>query len=283
MHVESSSSALPVASLAPSRTMRAKFLREVAAAGLSSAPPAPRPILEADLAGLPETARRYLHFMRTVGRPRVWSLRARFTGGFRMRPDARWASCEAWQYDSRVDIARIFHMRMRLSGLLPVYVRDTYVRGEARMLGRLLDTFPIVDGHDEKIAIGELVTYLNDALLFAPSMVLGPEATWTEVDERSFDVALVHAGRRVTARAFVDDAGALTDFHTRDRFGNDPANPDAPMVRALWTTPVTGWVTSGDRPVPVGARAVWHYPSGEFEYADFRVDPRELALDVPVG
>ena len=41
------------------------------------------PVTEADLDPLPETARRYLRFMRVVGRPRDWSFRMGFTGRFR--------------------------------------------------------------------------------------------------------------------------------------------------------------------------------------------------------
>ncbi|MGK3991398.1 DUF6544 family protein [Sorangium sp. So ce136] len=109
-------------------------------------------------------------------------------------------------------------------------MRDTYVRGQGRMLGRMLDAFSVVDEADAKIDTGELVTYLNDAILFAPSMVLGPETTWTAVDDGAFDVALTDHGRTVAARLFVDERGAVTDFSTTDRYVSDPENPKE-MVR----------------------------------------------------
>ncbi|WP_433934962.1 DUF6544 family protein [Sorangium cellulosum] len=278
MDEERGSDTLPTAGLAPSRSMRARFLREVAEAGLRSDPGSRDPVTEADLEALPAAAQRYLRFMRVVGRPRVWSFRARWTGAFRRRPDQPWKPCEAWQYDSRLGIARIFHMRLRY-GFVMLLVRDTYLRGQGRMLGRILDTFSVVDEANAKIDTGELVTYLNDAILFAPSMVLGPEATWTAVDDRSFDVALTDQGRTVTARVFVDERGAVTDFSTTDRYVEDPAHPKE-MVQARWSTPVEGWMVVDGRPVARGGKAVWHLPGGDFAYAAFALADGGIEFDV---
>jgi hypothetical protein len=112
--------------------MRKKFLRELAALGLpSDAVPDVNlsPITLDDLEPLPGTARRYLRFMGVVGRPRDWSFRLAFTGLFRRSRDDAWAKCEAWQYNNRLAVARVFHIRIRLGGLVPVLARDTYVEG----------------------------------------------------------------------------------------------------------------------------------------------------------
>ena len=271
----------PGAGLAPSRSMRARFLREVAEAGLPSDPGPREPVTEADLAELPATAQRYLRFMRVVGRPRVWSFRARWTGVFRRGPAEPWKPCEAWQYDSRLGIARIFHMRLRY-GFVMLLVRDTYLRGQGRMLGRMLDTFSVVDEANAKLDTGELVTYLNDAILFAPSMVLGPETTWTAVDEGAFDVALTDHGRTVTARVFVDERGAVTDFSTTDRYVEDPENPKE-MVQARWSTPVKGLKVVDGWPVACGGKAVWHLPGGDFAYASFTLADGGIEFDVAPG
>lgn len=267
-------------SVAPSRRMRSKFLRDVAASHLSSDPGSRGPVTEAEVAALPPVVGRYLRFMRVVDRPRVWSFRARWTGTFRLATGA-WMPCEAWQYNSSLDVARIFHMRVKLRGIMPTLVRDTYVRGKGRMLGRIFDAISVVDESDEQVATGELVPYLNDAILFAPSMLLGPATTWREVDALSFDVSLTDHDRCVTARVFVDENGAVTDFSTTDRFGTDPAHPKDGMVRARWTTPILGWNLTGTRPLPLGGKAVWHFASGDFAYAAF--DVASCEIDVPPG
>jgi len=266
------------AGLAPSRRMRRKFLREVAESGLAAEPGLHETVSETEVEALGPVAQRYLRFMGVVAGPRRWSLRLHAEGRFRLAPDRPWMPCEAWQYNSRLEIARIFHMRLRYGGLVPMLVRDTYLHGCGRMQARLLDAIPVVDETNGEIATGELVTYLNDAILFAPSMLLGPSATWADVDEGSFDVTLRDHAMSVTGRVFVDERGAVTDFHTTDRYGTDPSRPGR-MVRARWSTPVRGWRVLEGHPAPSGGTAIWHFPSGDFAYADFMFT--SLELDVP--
>ena len=263
-----------------SLAMRAKFLREVAALGLPAGPGPGAPVTEADVAGLPEPARRYLHFMGVVGRPRDWSVRARLAGRFRRSATAEWQDCQCWQYNTRLDVARIFHLTLKMAGFLPVLGRDTYLRGKGRMLVRPFDLFTAVDGLGPEYDVGELVTYLNDAILLAPSLVLGPEARWSAVDQGAFDVALTDCGTTVTARVFVDARGAVTDFSTADRF-YAPGN--APPVRTRWTTPTEGWQRAGERMIPTRGQAVWQFPTGPFPYVDVAFHPEDIAFNVAPG
>jgi hypothetical protein len=255
---------------------RAQFLRELAEFKLPHEPERVELITEATLGELPQSVQRYLRFMRVPCRPRVWSFLARTTGSFRRSPREAWAKYEAWQHNSRLGVSRVYQMRLRLHRVLPVTVRDTYVGGEGRMSGRLFDAFNIVDQHDERIAIGELSTYLNDALLFAPSMLLGPATTWTELGERAFEVTLTDRDRSVCGRVITDERGAMTEFSTIDRFGVDPARNE--MVRACWSTAIDGYHLVTARPVPIRARAIWHFDSGDFEYGDLRCT--ELQLNI---
>jgi uncharacterized protein DUF6544 len=264
------------------RDARARFLRDVARAGLPSGPGPADVVTDAELAHLPEPAQRYLRFMGVAGRPRDWSFRLEFAGRFRTKPGQAWMACRTWQYNSRPAVARIFQMRIRFGGAIPVVGRDTYVEGRGRLLIRLLDVLTIVDGRGLEYDIGELVTYLNDAVLIAPSMLLVPAVTWRPVDPGSFDVALTDHGRTVAARVAVDERGAPRDFSTTDRFCVDPDNPKR-LTQARWTTPVAGWQTVDGRQVPIAGQATWHLPHGPFTYADFRLMPGSLAFNLAPG
>jgi len=263
-------------------SMRRRFLTEVAAANLPAGPGSLDVVSISQIASLPEPAQRYLQFMGVVGRPQDWSVRLGFTGRFRTKPRQPWMKCEAWQYNSRLARARIFHIRIRFGGLLPVIARDTYVEGHGRMLVKMLDLFPLADGTGEEYDIGELATYLDDAVLVAPSMLLVPEIRWSPVSSDSFDLTLTDHGRTVSARVLIDSRGAPTDFSTMDRFCYNPDQPQQ-LMRARWTTPVAGWQTVDGRPQPTGAQTVWHLPQGPFVYADFRPIPATLAFNVPPG
>jgi hypothetical protein len=93
-------------------------------------------------------------------------------------------------------------------------------------------------------------------------MLIGPATTWTEIDADSFDVTLGDAGRTVTGRVFIDEAGAPSDFVTTDRFAALPSG----LVRAEWHTPVQSWQRIDGRAVPQATQAVWHLPAGEVPY-----------------
>ena len=60
-------------------------------------------------------------------------------------------------------------------GLLPMVGIDSYRDGRGRMLGKLLDTVLVADGQGEPFNVGELTTWLNDAVLMAPSTDTGPD------------------------------------------------------------------------------------------------------------
>jgi hypothetical protein len=154
--------------------------------------------------------------------------------------------------------------------------RDTYVSGHGRMTGRLLGVIPVANGTGEELDIGELSTYLNDALLVAPSFLLRPEVTWHEVNDQSFDVTLSDAGHTVTGRVFLDERGALIDFATTDRFAALPGG----SRRTEWRTPIPEWTRTRGRPLPGRFSAVWHLTEGEFSYIEGRLDPASIVFNV---
>jgi hypothetical protein len=256
-----------------------RFSRRVAAAGLARRPVDNEPVRDSELAALPDTVQRYLRFMGVAGRPRDWSFRAHFTGRFRMRPGQGWMPLESWQYNSALAVARLFYMRLRVAGVVPMYGWDTYVGGRGRMLGKVLGLVTVADGHGDAFDIGELTTYLNDAIVMGPSMLLGPATSWSAVDDQSFDVALSDSGRTVSARVFVDDRGAPQNFSTNDRFAALPEG----IKRARWTTPLEGWRLVDGRPLPARGSAVWHFADGPFPYAEFRLRDDSVAHNVAPG
>jgi hypothetical protein len=205
------------------------------------------------------------------------------TGRFRTKPGQSWMSMQAWQYDSRIEVARIFHVRVRFFGLLPVLGRDTYLHAQGRMVIRPLDLFTVDDVTGKEVAISELVTYLNDAVLLAPSFLLSPDIAWSATDSDSFDIALEHAGHTVTARVFIDERGAPRDFSTTDRFVQDPYDPKHALIQARWTTPIDGWQIVGGRPLPTSGKAIWHLPRGDFCYVQMTFIPGDVTFNVRPG
>jgi hypothetical protein len=237
------------------------------------------PVSDDDLSTLPSAAQRYLRFTGVVGRPRDWSFRVRFVGEFRQRPGQKFMPCEAWQYNTSLVPARVYYMRIDFAGVLPMFGVDVYRAGQGRMQGKLLGLITVADGSGPDFDLSELTTYVNDALIFAPSMLLTAAVTWAAVDKHSFDVSMSDGGISATSRVFVDEPGRMVDFSTTDRWA---ALPDG-LTRARWTTPIDGWLDYGGRWLPTGGHAIWHLDTGEFEYGHGRFARESVEFNLPPG
>jgi hypothetical protein len=262
--------------------MTQQFISDVISARLPAHSPSRNVIHEADLRRLPEAAQTYLRFMRVVGHPRDASFRLSLIGRFRpgFQPGFRnsWAHCQTWQYNTREPLARIFHLRSRLAAVVPLTARDTYLHGCGRNQSKLLDLISVSNHTGREYDAGELVSWLNDAILFAPSMLLMPSIFWAPVDSSQFDLAVEDHSRIVAARVTIDPGGAPLDFSTTDRVCPDPEAPEY-LIRARWTTPVSAWQFVNGRPIPVSLQAIWHLPHGPFPYSEFHPVPETLAFN----
>jgi hypothetical protein len=215
--------------------LRQRLAADVAALGLPRGPAQPAMVPEARLAGLPPPAQRYLRFMGVAGRPADWSFLAHTTGRFRLRPGLPWLRCEAWQYSTCPAVIRLFHLRLSAAGVLRMTGRDAYAAGQGRMHGTLAGLVTVADSAGPETSVSELVTYLNDAVLLAPSMLLALPVMWAPVDDDSFEVTLEDSGHRVTARARragrLQHRGPLVRAAGR-RTGPRPGWQDAPRHQA---------------------------------------------------
>ena len=153
---------------------------------------------------------------------------------------------------------RLFHMRIDFARVVPMVGRDAYVDGHGDMKGKLAGLVTVANGSGHEFDLGELVTYLNDAVVLAPSMLLDDSTTWSEVDDESFDIELRDGAHVVHARVFVDAEGTLVDFSTDDRWCDLPGG----LVQARWSTPFDGWVEVDGRPWPTTGRAGVAPPRG---------------------
>jgi hypothetical protein len=167
-------------------------------------------------------------------------------------------------------------MRIDFAGFVPMIGRDAYIGGHGRMCGKLLGLVPVADGSGREFDVSELVTWLNDAILICPSMLLDAATSWSAAGDDAFDVSFTDGGTTVTARVLIDERGAPCDFSTTDRYAALPGGP----VRAEWTTPVPQWNFRGRQPLPEPGPAIWHLPDGPFSYVEGGVVPATVVYNV---
>jgi hypothetical protein len=184
--------------------------------------------------------------------------------------------CEARQYNSTVEVARIFLLRVRFGGVLSMTARDIYLRGHGQMTGKLLGLVRVVDAKGPEFDVGELVPYLNDAVLMVPSMLLGPRTSWSAVDDESFELTFTDGEHPVSARVFIDERGAVWDFTSMDKMAALPAG----LVKALWHTPIAGWQAVDGRRLPTRGASSFDLEEGPYSYVEFEFDPDSLVYNV---
>jgi len=258
------------------KQMYRRLSEDVCAAGVAAGGADDGLVTEDDLAGLPATVQRYLRAMGVLGRPRDWSFQAHITGKFRLKGQGSWMPAEVWQYNSALEVARIFHMRIDFAKVVPMVGRDTYLGGKGIMHGKLLDLITVAHSAGPETDMSELVTYLNDAVLMAPSMLLRPNISFAAVDDDSFEVTLVDSGQTVTARVFLNHDWRPVNFSTTDRYADLPGG----LVRAEWTTPIDGWQPDGDRFIFTRGSAIWNLPEGPLSYLEFALSPGGVRYNV---
>ena len=128
------------------------------------------------------------------------------------------------------------------------------VGGRGQLRGKLLNLMPVMSGSGPEYDVGQLVTYVNDACMVAPSMLLTSGVTWKGVDDNSFDLTLVDRGNTVTAAS----SSTMTDIWSISA----PLIPTSPR-RKVFSRPLDhagrrlDLVALG-RPMPRSARTIWH-------------------------
>lgn len=216
---------------------------------------------------------RYLAFMGFDPADRGADVRIRFRGAF-LKAGMGWMPATAWQFDSAAPVERRFVMRLRIARVLPMVAVDRYRAGRGQMTGRLF-RLRVADGTGREYDEGELVTWLNDAVLFAPALLFDAGASFVGLDATRFEVSITDEGTTVSGVVEVDRDGAPTLFSTHDRFADLPTGP----VRAEWRTPVTAWGrTREGRAVPIAASAVWMLETGPLTYVRGGFDPDSLEI-----
>jgi hypothetical protein len=245
---------------------RAAYERDVAA-GLRGRPQHAGLVTEADLAGLPPVAQRYLHFVGAVGRPRVWNYRLRFRGGLRNDAHSRWMKMRADQQSFVDPAARLFLVKASLFGL-PFEAFHRYVGPAATFRVRLAALLTIVNAAGPEMDQSETVTLLNDMCLLAPATLIDPRISWEELDPFSVRATFSNAGTKVSAILSFDESGALVDFVSDDRFRTADGKT---FERLRWSTPVRAWGTFAGRRLPVEAEAVWQDGDQAYAYARFEI------------
>ncbi len=224
------------------------------------------PIMEGDLALLPDPVQRYLRRAGVVGQLPVTDFRATWTGRIRSDPDSAWMTFTADQLDIVDTPQRFFLMDARMKGI-PVAVLHAFDRDGATMRVRLLSVRTMVDAKGAALTHAETVTLFNDWCCLAPGALLSPDITWDPIDNRRAAAHFTLGVNTVTAELRFDDSGDLVDFVAD---GRGAMSADGRTVTPLrWSTPLRDYAQVGPARLATTAEVKWHPDSGAWTYGEF--------------
>jgi hypothetical protein len=225
-------------------------------------------VTESDLTHLPAPVQKYLRIAGAVGRPRIHSFRAVFTGEFRNGLESPWMTFRSEQYNFFDQPIRLFLMKATRYGL-PIEGLHLYRGDGATMQIKLASLVEVVNARGPEMNRGETVTLFNDLCLMAPSALIDRERIqWEESGPLAAKARFSNKGITINARLTFNEAGELTDFISNDRF----LSSDGKTFKSYsWSTPVRSYRDLSGRRLVGYAETLWHMPEGEFCYGKFNL------------
>ncbi|MGH9887345.1 MAG: DUF6544 family protein [bacterium] len=243
-----------------STSFRREFRR--AAARAIARPSANVVVTDRDLALLPSAVARYVRLAGAVGRPRVHSFHARFTGQIRSGPNAPWMPFTAEQYNFFRPAARYFIMGASRSGV-PFQALHAYEGATATMRVRVASLVNVVDARGAEMDVAETVTLFNDMCVFAPAALIAAPVRWTEIDSHTVAASFTNAEHTIGATLRFSDNGELADFVSDDRSASADGRA---FTRMRWSTPLSAYRDFDGYRIASRGEGRWHAAEGEYAY-----------------
>lgn len=238
-------------------------------------PMAPGQVLTIDdIQHLPVRLQQYLVFAGAVGKPVPGNFRLVFDGRMVRKPGAEPMDMPVEQYNFFDRYARHFTMGSSIF-LIPFAAVHQYSDESALFQVRIASLYNTVDLKGDTLTQAETVTILNDLCLYNPAALTDPRIRADETDSGWVRIRLKNGKNEVSAVLDISQAGVLNNFVSDDRYALEE---NGSMRNVRWSTPVTNWKEVDGRRVPGWGAAVYHYPEGDFQYADFTF--RSVEYDV---
>jgi hypothetical protein len=224
------------------------------------------PISTKDLDSLPAPVKRFLLNSGVVGKSHLQFFRGKFSGSMKVGGEkAAWSKVKVVQYSFLDDtsLTRIFYIRTKMFGIVPVFGRDKYANGKGQMLIRVADLFTVVNKTGPSMDKSELVTFLNDMTMF-PAAFLNKRVAWEAIDDTSAKATLTDHGLTVSGIFFFDHNDNIVNFVTDDRTYD---NGRGDVRKARWWTPFYAYQEIDGLRVPSKGEAQWDFGDHRFTYA----------------
>lgn len=213
-----------------------------------------------DLAGLPDPVVRYFEFALTPGQPLVRNARLEQIGEFAMRANS-WSPFTAVEYFSVEPRGFLWDARIRMAGIMALYIRDGYFAGEGAMYGTLAAIVPVVDQRrTAQMAAGELLRYLAELVLLPTALLPGSGISWKRLDDATAQVTLADDETTVSCKVDFSERGEIVRISAMRYFANGKTE------LTPWVGHFSDYRRVDGMMIPMSADVEWILPEGPFSY-----------------
>lgn len=186
---------------------------------LKPASPDPGLFDAASVSELPAPVARYLRTAITDGHPIVRGAIATQAAEFFI--NGGWHPLTATQHFSVSPPGFVWDARIEMAPLMPVRVRDGYVRGGAMMQASMYGVYPLANQVDNpKLNAGALQRFLGESIWFPTALLPSSTVTWTARDDHSATASLTDGPTVVTLLFEFGDNGMPVAI-SGDRYKED--------------------------------------------------------------
>ena len=146
--------------------------------------------------------------------------------------------------------------------LVPVFVRDSYVRGQGAMCAAIASLIPVVDQHGTpEMAAASLQRFLAEAVWLPTSLLPRNGLRWSAIDDSTARVTVTDGPTTVSLDVRFGARGEITGVST-DRFRDVKGRP----VLTRWVGTHTDYKRVEDMMIPTTGEVAWILPEGPAPY-----------------
>lgn len=218
------------------------------------------------LEGLPEPVQRYFGYALTEGQSYISFLRLKHRGVFKTDPEKDYMDIKGKQYFIAEKPGFVWIGKTKLFKAV-----DSYMNHKGRLKVYLFSLIPIVNQQGAKIDQGELLRWLGESVWLPTNLLPSENKKWSPIDSNKARLTFTYDGYNLFYDMSFNDAGQIREMTTQRYMGTDSME--------TWQGKVSEYVEVNGMHVPSRIEAIWKLDSGDYKYADFKVDKFEY--DIP--
>jgi hypothetical protein len=219
---------------------------------------------------LPAPVVRYFAFALANQDLAARTVHIRWTGEFRMRPDAGWVPFSATQDFTVHRPGFVWDARIHMLPLVSVRVRDAYTASTAFMLGRVGGLVTVVNqSGSSELAQSALARWMGEAVWFPMALLPRDGVRWQAIDDSTARIVVDDGATTASAELHFAPSGEvirMSALRYRDVNGTSVLTPFEGLYR--------DYARIGGVMVPTNAEVAWLLP--EERYAYWRARPKEI-------